>query len=76
MLVPPISPSASTWVYRNSPQYGSSALHGLDGGQRQRRLPAVDDDLAAAAVHGGDDALGADGVGQLASRSRGSGARP
>ena len=36
----------------------------LDRGQRQRRLPAVNDDLAAAAVDGGDDALAADGVGQ------------
>ena len=37
---------------------------GLDGGERQRGLPAVNHDVAAAAVDGGDDALGADRVGE------------
>ena len=36
----------------------------LEGGQRQRGLPAVDDHMAALAVDRGNDSFDADGVGQ------------
>ena len=53
-FVPPISPSVSTCVYRNSAQKGSSARTASTAVIGQRRLPSVDHDLAAPAVHGGD----------------------
>ena len=57
MSVPPHQALAIDVGDRNSEQNGSSARHGLDRGDRQDGLPAVDDDVAAAAVDGGDHAI-------------------
>ena len=70
MSVPCIRPSRSTCVYRNSPAYGSSARTASDGVSWQHRSPAVDDDASAAAVDGGDEAVGADGAGELLREAR------
>ena len=50
--------------------------NGIDGGERQRGAPAVDDDVAALAVDGGDQPLGADAPGQFAARRPGRSFRP
>src|SRR5207248_2268987 len=40
-------------------------LHGFHGGQRERRLPAVNHDVTSAAVDGRDEVFGADAARQL-----------
>ena len=64
MSVPCISPSLSTCVYRNSPQYGFERLDRIDRRDRQRRAPAVNHDPAALRVDGRDHPIEPDRVAQ------------
>ncbi len=62
MSMPCIMPSPSTMVKRNSLQKGSSAAAASTAVSGRRGPPAVDGYAAAAGVHGGDDAVGANGI--------------